>query len=383
MNEQEIQEKLKFHRRNLHKIPELGFEEYKTSEYILNILKEFKDLKIHKYAGTGIVAEYRGDLSRDSYLGFRTDIDGLNLNEQTELEFKSVHEGRMHACGHDFHMSIMLTLLEYTMRVTKPKRNILFIFQPAEEARGGSLRMVNEGLFKDFEVEEVYALHNTQELLAGEISVNDHKMFAGTLEFSIILRGKGGHIAMYHKLNDLNSISAILFNMLNLISSKMIDPTHETVVSVGDIRSTCTDAPNILTKELMLKGTVRSYYKEDLEFIRKRIDKFLQGFKMAFDIDYEFNVPVSYLPVINHKIAAAKIKEAAQKADISVKEALPKMTGEDFSFMVNEAKAGAIFWLGVGYSDESKNRVLHDSSYSPDEAGLITGFKVFKNLIMF
>ncbi|MCK5760367.1 MAG: amidohydrolase [Candidatus Delongbacteria bacterium] len=362
------------HRRELHKIPEICYNEFKTGEYILNILKVLDCFDIKKMAKTGFVASYKP--VDGSYIAFRTDLDGLKITEETDYEFISQNDGYMHACGHDLHMSMVLTLAEWICE-NKPQKNILLIFQPAEEGQGGGKLMVEEGLFDIYDVKEIYALHNINEFPVGSIAFNSDKMFAGTIEFEITLTGKGGHAASPHENIDVNTAMNMLGLMLNTITSRFMDPINENVLSIGICRGG--EAANIIPDTAMIRGTARSYSIDELELIKKKIKNMADGVCLAYGCSNEFKLHSEYIPAINDKNIAEKIRSINFSNDLKLIECKPKMTGEDFSFMLNKIP-GAIIWLGAG-NDSNREFGLHNSKYKPDEKAMKYGFELFIQLI--
>ncbi len=362
------------HRRNLHKITEICFNEFKTGNYILNKLEELGCFEIKKMAKTGFVASYKP--VDGSYIAFRTDLDGLKITEETNYEFTSENKGYMHACGHDLHMSMVLTLAEWICQ-NKPQKNILLIFQPAEEGQGGGKLMVKEGLFDIYDVKEIYALHNLNEFPVGSIAFNDGKMFAGTIEFEIILSGKGGHAASPHENIDVNTAMSMLSLMLNTITSRFTDPINENVLSIGILSGG--EAANIIPDTSIIRGTARSYSTEELDFIKKKIRDMADAVCLAYGCTNEFKLHSEYIPAINDKQIVEKIRDIKFDNDLTLIECKPKMTGEDFSFMLNKVP-GAIIWLGVG-NDSNRDFGLHNSKYKPDEKAMQYGFDLFITLI--
>jgi N-acetyldiaminopimelate deacetylase len=369
-----ITELLKYHRRNLHRIPETAFEEHKTSAYIREVLEKCGCFEIVTAAKTGLVAEYRG--ASGPFIAFRTDIDALKIKEETGLEFSSQNEGFMHACGHDLHMSMLLVLAGW-IAFAKPEKNILLVFQPAEEGFGGGEVIVKEGLFKKYDVKEIYALHNTTEFPVGTIALNDGKMFAGTVEFEFRLEGKGGHAAVPHLNNDLITASVSLINLLNTIVPRFLDPVNENVLSIGMIQAG--EAANILPSYSLVRGTARSYYKNDLNMIKTKMKDMANSISIAFGIKTKLIIHTEYTPAINHKSIYEKIKNTDFGKGIRIIDCPMKMTGEDFGFML-ECVPGAIAWLGAG-NDFNKNIGLHNQAYNPDEKAMQAGFGYFKTLI--
>ncbi|MCG2760139.1 MAG: M20 family metallopeptidase [Candidatus Delongbacteria bacterium] len=367
-------EKLIAHRRKLHTIPEIAFNEIETGNYIKQCLHELGYFNIQLMAKTGIIAEYR--VNDGPYIAFRSDIDALKIKEETGFEFASKNEGYMHACGHDLHISMLLTLAEWIEK-TKPEKNILLIFQPAEEGLGGGEVMVKEGLFDKFNVKEVYALHNTTEYPVGTIALNEGKMFAGTIEFEIQLEGKGGHAAVPHLNNDLITASVNLINLLNAIEPRFLDPIHENLLSIGMIHAG--EAANILPSSAVIKGTVRSYFKVDLNTIKTKIKDMVYSISIAFGIKAKLLIHSEYIPAVNNKEIVKKIKDTDFGKGINVVDCPQKMTGEDFGFML-EAVPGAIAWLGAG-NDLNRTTGLHNQAYNPDEKSMMVGFNFFKVIL--
>lgn len=367
-------DKLVEHRRKLHKIPETAFNEHETGNYIKNVLEEKGCFKLQLMAKTGIVAEYRKN--DGPFIAFRTDIDALKIKESTGLEFASQNDGYMHACGHDLHMSMLLTFSEWISK-TVPDKNVLLIFQPAEEGFGGGEMMVKEGLFRKFDVKEIYALHNTNEFPVGTIALNDGKMFAGTIEFEVQLEGKGGHAAVPHQNNDLITATANLITLLNTIEPRFLDPVHENVLSIGMIQAG--EAANILPSSSVIKGTARSYYKDDLTMLKNKLKDMCNSISIAFGIKSKLLIHTEYIPAINNSVIVSKIKKMDFGKNIRIADCPQKMTGEDFGFMLDSVP-GAIAWLGAG-NDTNKNAGLHNSAYNPDEKAMAAGFSFYKTML--
>ena len=371
-------------RRELHKVPEIAFQEFKTSEYIKQKMKDFDCFKMYPSSDhTGIVYEYKSDNAvSEFFTAFRADMDALYLNEEVDCEFKSNHKGLMHACGHDSHMAILLGVAEYVNNI-KPNKNILLVFQPAEEGPAGGKKMVEEGLFDDFKVGEIYALHNNPDYPVGTIALNRGKMLAGTIEFRIELIGVGGHAAYPHKINDLNVAGSALVMNLQTVTSRSLDPIHENVLSIGYVRGG--DIANVLPEIFTIKGTARSYSKDDLSTIKRRIEEISAGISKAYNVDYNFVIVSEYIPTINHEKIFDKINSLVNDNDGSINDVKievcePQMTGEDFGFML-DVVPGAIFWLGVKNKDNFDNYGLHNPKYNPNEDGFIYGFRMFKEII--
>jgi hippurate hydrolase len=190
-------EEMKAWRQELHSIPEIGLEEYETSKYIKSKLSEFNIEFKDGYANTGIVARVKGSKGdSDKSIGLRADFDALPMPEKNEFAHKSTNEGMMHACGHDGHTSMLLGAAKYLSENNDFDGSVYFIFQPGEEGFAGGQKMIQDGMFDDFKIDEVYALHNWPELPIGSIGVNNGPMMAAVDEFDIIVKGRGGHAAI-------------------------------------------------------------------------------------------------------------------------------------------------------------------------------------------
>ncbi|MDY0017563.1 MAG: amidohydrolase [Candidatus Delongbacteria bacterium] len=368
-------ERLVLHRRELHKIPETAFTEFKTGDYIRRVLSGLGSFRIEPIAKTGLIALYEMG-GRGDFIAFRTDIDALRIKEDTGLDFTSAHEGFMHACGHDLHMGIMLTFAEYIER-SAPEKNIMLIFQPAEEGFGGGELMVKEGIFEKYRTSEVYAVHNTVDFPVGIIALNDGKMFAGTIEFEFNLSGKGGHAAVPHENNDLVTASTALVNIINIIVPRFLDPVKENVISIGMIHAG--EAANILPSDAVIKGTARSYSKDDLAKIKEKLKDAANSIAIAFGIKSKLIIHSEYIPVINNKDIVGKIKNTDFGKGITVTDCEKKMTGEDFGFMTHKVP-GAIAWLGAG-NDINTSYGLHHQCYNPDEKAMMAGFLYYCKLL--
>ena len=227
-------------RRDLHQIPEIGLEEYKTHAYLMRIIDEltagldFVEIRTWR---TGILVFIKGSTPTKT-IGWRTDIDGLPIVEETGFAFASQHEGRMHACGHDMHMTIALGLLE-KLTTEQPKNNLLF--QPAEENEAGGMLMYEDGAFGDWLPDEFYGLHVRPDLKVGDIATNTSTLFAGTCEVKLIFKGKGGHAAFPHNANDALVAASYFITQVQTIVSRNVDPIEGAVVTFGEFHAGTTN----------------------------------------------------------------------------------------------------------------------------------------------
>lgn len=346
-------------RRDLHKIPELGFQEYKTQKYILQLLAQLPSERLQiKTWRTGIVVKVLG---KNGYktIGYRADMDGLPIKEETGLPFCSVHDGKMHACGHDIHMTIALGLIEHF--VYHPiSDHLLFIFQPAEEGPGGAEPMLKSDVLQEWKPDLIFALHIAPEYPVGTIAIKEGLLFANTSELFIDLKGKGGHAAYPHLANDMVVASSQLVMQLQTIVSRNINPLESVVVSIGKLSAGTVQ--NSIAERARLEGTIRTLNPDLMQKTKKRIEQIVKGIETAFECDATIDYGANYYQVKNDRKLTEEFiyffKDASFVRIVECKEA---MTGEDFGYMLKEIP-GFMFWLGA----ESPYG-LHHSQLSPNE----------------
>lgn len=349
-------------RRELHQIPELGFQEYETQEYLLSYLQTLpQDRLVIKKWKTGLFVMLHG-LNPKKTIGYRADIDGLPIDEQTELSYSSRHQGRMHACGHDFHMSIALGVITYFVE-NQINDNLLFIFQPAEEGPGGAEPMLTSEIMKVWKPDMIIALHIAPEYPVGTIAVREGLLFANTSELYIDLKGKGGHAAYPHQTNDMVIAACSLVTQLQTIISRNVDPLDSAVVTIGKI--TGGTVQNIIAENARLEGTIRTLSPDSMVRVKKRIEALVKGIETGFECESSIDYGAMYYQVYNdHSLTKEFMEFTSSQTDIEVIECREAMTGEDFGYMLKEIP-GFMFWLGV---DSAYG--LHHSKLNPNEAAI-------------
>ena len=287
-------------RRDLHQIPEIGLEEFKTHAYLLNVIETLtagKDFVQIRTWRTGILVYLQGS-QPERTIGWRTDIDGLPIVEQTGLPFASQHPDRMHACGHDFHMTIALGSLERALE-NQPKNNLLFLFQPAEENEAGGMLMYEDSAFGDWLPDQFYGLHVRPDLKVGQIATNTHTLFAGTCEVKIRFKGKGGHAAFPHQANDALVAASYFVTQVQSVVSRNVDPIEGAVVTFGVFQAGTTN--NVIADTAFLHGTIRALTHSMSLLVQKRVKAIAEGVAAAFDMDVEVELKQGgYLPVENN-----------------------------------------------------------------------------------
>lgn len=360
-------------RRDLHQIPELGFQEVKTQAYLLSYLKSLPQDRITiKKWRTGLFVKIQG-INPQKTIGYRTDIDGLPINEETGLPFSSSHADHMHACGHDFHMSIALGVLTYFTE-NPIADNLLFIFQPAEEGPGGAEPMLKSEEMMEWKPDLIFALHIAPEYPVGTIAVKEGLLFANTSELFIDLKGKGGHAARPHETNDMVVAACTLVNQLQTIISRNVDPLDSAVITIGKI--TGGTVQNIIAENARLEGTIRTLSSESMKMVKHRIAALVKGIEAGFECEAVIDYGSMYHQVYNTESVTRDFMNYLQnETEVKVIECKEAMTGEDFGYMLKEIP-GLMFWLGV-----DSPYGLHHAKLTPNEAALDVAVSVMTSYI--
>ncbi|TLS37714.1 N-acetyldiaminopimelate deacetylase [Pseudalkalibacillus caeni] len=358
-------------RRHLHQIPELGFEEFKTQQFLLDYISKLpqEHLAIKTWK-TGILVKVNGSDPEKTF-GYRADIDGLPIEEETGYEFSSNHKGKMHACGHDFHMTIALGLVTHFSK-NPGKENVLFIFQPAEEGPGGALPMLESEEFNEWRPDVIVGLHIAPEYPVGTIATKEGLLFANTSELFIDLKGRGGHAAYPHQANDMVVAASHFVTQLQSIVSRNVDPLDSAVITVGKIEGGTKQ--NIIAETARIEGTIRTLSSVSMNKVKKRLEAILDGVKTGFECEAALDYGANYYQVFNDSALTKEFMEFAEmQPEVSIVNCKEAMTGEDFGYFLKEIP-GFMFWLGV----HSKSG-LHSSRLMPDENALQTAVNLLKN----
>ena len=363
-------------RRDLHQIPEIGLEEFETQAYLLDVIKKLiagKDFVELRTWRTGILVYLHGSQPTKT-IGWRTDIDGLPVNEQTGLPFASKHQGRMHACGHDFHMTIALGSLERALE-KQPKNNLLFLFQPAEENEAGGMLMYKDQAFGDWLPDQFYGLHVRPDLKVGQIATNTHTLFAGTCEIKINFKGKGGHAAFPHEAKDAVVAASYFITQVQSVVSRSVNPIEGAVVTFGVLQAGTTN--NVIAETAFLHGTIRSLTQEMSLLVQKRVTTIAEAVAAAFDMEVEIELKQGgYLPVENNPKLARELMDFFQeKEGVELIDIEPAMTGEDFGYLLSKVD-GVMFWLGI-----DSPYALHHPKMSPKEEALAIGVEAVSSFL--
>jgi len=364
-------------RRDLHAHPETAFQEHRTADYVAARLSEFGIPIDRGLAGTGVVGTIkRGD---GPVIGLRADMDALHVHEANGFDHKSQNVGKMHACGHDGHTTMLLGAARYLAEAGRFKGTVHLIFQPAEETEGGGRKMIEDGLFKKFPVQEVYGMHNWPGTAVGRFAVRAGPMLAATDTFEIVVTGKGGHAAMPHTVIDPVVAAANIVTALQQIASRNIHPVDSAVVSVTQIHAG--DAWNVIPEQVLLRGTARAFKPAVRDMVERRMKEVVEGIAAAHGATAAYTYKRNYPPTVNHEreteIAARAAVSVVGEANVD-RNPMPTMGGEDFAFML-EQKPGCYIFIGNGPSEGG--RVLHSPHYDFNDEILPIGASYWATLV--
>jgi len=364
----ELKEYIKKVRRDLHKIPEIGFDLFKTHEYIVNEIKKL-GYEYEVVAKTGIVVHIPGEINEA--IAFRADMDGLRIKESNEIDFKSLHDDAMHACGHDGHMAMLLGFAKY-LQGKKLKRSIILIFQPAEGGPGGAVEIIKEGIFNKYNINAIFGIHLDPTIEEGKFGLKAGVMFSRNGEFSITINGKSAHGAMPHLGSDAIVAAANLILAYQSIISRSINPLTQNVITIGKINGG--DAINIIPKQVNLSGTIRAFVDESYYLIKQRMLEINQGIEKSFNVKIVTTINDLYLTVENDIDLYKQTINALDKNAYVIIE--PLMASEDFSFYQREAK-GLFVMLGVRNEKLGYIHSLHSDKFNFNEDVLLQGVNFY------
>ena len=357
-------------RHRLHAHPETAFEEAATSRFVAEKLRAF-GLDVHVgLAKTGVVGVLRNGAS-DASIGLRADLDALPIHEQSGVPHASRNPGRMHACGHDGHTTMLLAAARALAARRSFDGTLHFVFQPAEENEGGGRVMVEEGLFERFPMRAVYGMHNWPRLPAGRIALRAGPLMGAYDVFEIVATGKGAHAAMAYQGRDPMLFAAHAINALQTIVSRNLHPQDAGVVSLTQVHAG--DTWNVIPEQVVLRGTVRTFDARVQDLIEQRMRTLVDGIAAMFEMRATLRYERRYPATVNSPDETERASRAAgavvgaQNVDTNP---TPEMTSEDFAFML-QAKPGCYVWLGAGRGDDTPN--LHNPRYDFNDDVLAIG----------
>lgn len=366
-------------RRYFHMHPEVGGEEFATQQRIMDELSSL-GLTPRRAADTGVIAELKGAWPGKT-IALRADIDALPIQDEIDKPYKSQNPGKCHACGHDGHMAMLLTMSKVFVDMqAELKGNVRFLFQPSEERfPGGAERMIADGAMDG--VDYVLGTHVWQPFEAGVVGICSGKMMAAPDEFTISVQGKGGHGSMPQDTVSALATGAQIVCLLNTVAGCSVDPLDPVVLSVGMFRSG--DVFNIIPDSAVIKGTIRTFDQATRMRVWGRLDEVCNGVCQAIGATYTVEKTFGYPPVINNSEVAAIVAAAGREtAEASlVREVRPSMGGEDFSYYLQKAP-GMFLFLGVGNPALQASYPQHHPKYDMDESVLIKGVEIMVRAAM-
>ena len=379
----ELHEQMVTWRHYIHKHPELSFKEEMTSDFIASVL-ESNNIEMHRgLAVTGIVATVHGT-KKGKAIGLRADMDALPIQERNEFSHKSIHDGKMHACGHDGHSTMLLGAAVYLKQNNDFSGTVHFIFQPAEEGGGGGRVMVEEGIFEKFPCEAVYGMHNWPGMAEGQFAVHDTAVMAANETLKITIKGKGGHAAMPDQCVDPIVIGAQIITAIQSVVSRNVAPLDSAVVSV-----TMVDAgfvSNVIPNEMNLTGSLRYFKSEVGDDVKKKIKTIAEGISQSMGATASFSSIPNYPATVNtpkHAKLCASAAEVVVGRTNVLRNEKPSMGSEDFSFLLN-ASEGAYIWIGNGLVPEDGPEggcMLHNTQYDFNDEILPLGSSYWVELV--
>lgn len=365
-------------RRDIHTHPELAFGEWRTSDIVAAHLERL-GMEIHRgLAGTGVIGKLRRGTSSRA-IGLRADMDALPLDELNSFAHRSRNPGCMHACGHDGHVAMLLGAAEALGDSGSFDGTVYFIFQPAEEHEGGARLMVEEGLFKQFDMQAVYGLHNWPGLAVGQISVMPGPVMAGADRFNITVTGRGGHAAMPHQAADTVVAGAALVSALQTLVARNTDPLEPVVLSVT--RFHAGHADNVLPEEALLGGTVRTFSEKQQDMMEAGMNRICQGVASTYGVSIALAFERGYPPTLNSEAETALCREVGSEVmgEANVRGDLrPSMGAEDFAYLLRE-RPGCYVWLGNGPGEGGC--LLHSPHYDFNDEIIPLGIKYWLKLV--
>ena len=367
-------------RRDLHAHPELGYEETRTAATVAEKLRAFGcDEVVTGIAATGVVGVIRGRMAGDGAIGLRADMDALPIQESTGHAWASTVPGKMHACGHDGHTTMLLGAARYLAETRNFQGTAVVIFQPAEEGGGGGQKMLEEGLLERFPLQTVWGMHNWPGHEVGTFAARTGPMMAAVDTFDITITGEGGHAAMAYLARDPIVVVGQLIQAVQTIVSRNVKAVDAVVVSITRVHSG--DAFNVVPETASVWGTVRTYLPETRELVRRRLNEILTGLEAAFGVRIECNYALGYPTTVNSEAETEFALEVARElagAEHVRDDIEPSMGAEDFAYMLQE-RPGC--YIRIGNGPMTGGRTLHSPHFDFNDAILPWGASYWARLV--
>ena len=370
-------------RRDIHRHPETAFEETRTAQIVADKLASW-GIEIHRgLATTGVVGTLKGRKPGQKTIGLRADMDALHLQERNAFAHASVHENKMHACGHDGHTTMLLGAARQLAREPDFAGTVHFIFQPAEEGLGGARVMIEEGLFDKFNCDAVYGMHNMPGIATGTFAIRTGAMLASSDSWEVTFKGTGGHGAMPDRGTDPTFVAAQFIVAVQGIVGRNVPPAQAAVLSVGHIHAGTPGSPNVIPSEVLIKGTARSFSADVRNLLQRRLAEVADGIAKAGGCAAVSKYHRRYPALVN---AAEQTSIAVEAASLTVgrdkvnANTAPLAGAEDFAFML-EKKPGAYIMIGNGGDGEGGCQNVHSPLYDFNDEILTTGAAYWVNLV--
>ena len=370
-------------RHDMHANPELRYEEHRTADKVAAFLQAL-GLSVHRGLGqTGVVGSIYGQgRSADNpgpSIGIRADMDALPVAETTGAPYASCVPGKMHACGHDGHTTMLLGAAALLAQHRDFDGTVHLIFQPAEEGGAGAKAMMDDGLFKLFPCDAVFALHNWPSMPQGQMAVRVGPIMASTMRFEIRVKGKGGHAAMPHKTLDPIPVACAIVSQLQTLVSRGVDPLDSAVMTIGKIEGGTVE--NIIPDEAAIYGTVRTLQKSTQEYMIEGLQRIAQHVAAAHMCEATYIHKPGYPNTTNTAKEAqfmASVMAEGVGAENTFPDIAPAMTAEDFGFMLEQVP-GAYGWMGNGKNGQP-GVGLHNPSYDFNDDNIALGSRFWNQL---
>lgn len=361
-------------RRDLHRIPEQGYSEFKTQKYIMDFLAQFPCFTVEKCGGTGVKATCLVQNAKET-VGFRADMDALAICEQSGREFASKHVGMMHACGHDGHMAMLLGLACYiAQHQQKLEHNVVLLFQPAEESNGGACLMIKEGCLANPKVDRLYGYHLMPSIPIGMVGLKSGPLMAQACEFDVTFHGRSAHGAMPQCGADAVAAACEFVNAVHGIITRTVDPYEPALVTFGSIHGGT--KRNVLCDRCTLEGTMRTFSEALYKHLKEKIHIKMHAIAESYGCHAEFTEHVVYPCVHNPERESEALAKKIGTQNILVPK--PMMIAEDYSFYQQQVPAVFVF---LGCKDEVEERALHSERFDFDERALCVGLALYASIL--
>lgn len=359
-------------REDLHRIPEISFDVFKTKDYILNLFKDEADLSIKVLDFNAVIMFYNHG-GTEPYKLFRADMDALPIPEKSGCEFASLHPKTMHACGHDVHMTVLIGLIDKVLQ-SKIKKNLIFVFQPGEEGHGGALRIIESNVLAGYQIAECYALHVAGQMPVGTVACKSGIIFGIPQEFDVEFKGLSSHIANPQYGKDALLAGVQFYSTMKQLIPQSINPIEPTVFQIGKAEAGV--VRNAIADRCLFQGTHRSLTIKNRDIMNNVLQRVAENTAKAHDLEVVVQLLGTFDPVVNNPELYSKFKAVISESNYTFEECDYTMTGEDFGYFTTYYK-GLLFWLGSG--DMENN--LHSDKFLPKSEAIEVGVDVMWRLL--